>query len=119
MKKTLILGASTNPERYAYRAAHALRQAGHDIVNVGIKKGEVAGVAIQTEKTQVPDIDTVTMYVGEQNQAEWYDYILSLKPKRIVFNPGTENNELERMAQEKGIKTENACTLVLLATGQY
>ncbi len=119
MKKTLILGASTNPERYAYWAAQALRQAGHEIVNVGIRKGEVAGVIILTEKIQVPDIDTVTLYVGEQNQAEWYDYILGLKPKRIVFNPGTENAELAHLAQEKGIETENACTLVLLATGQY
>ncbi len=119
MKKTLVLGASTNPERYAYRAAHALRQAGHEIVNVGIKKGEVAGVIILTEKTEVPDIDTVTLYLSEKNQVEWYEYILSLKPKRIVFNPGTENAELEHLAQEKGIETENACTLVLLATRQY
>ena len=119
MKKTLVLGASDNPERYAYRAAHMLKNHGHEVVPVGIRKGEVAGLPIRTDRPQEPDIDTVTLYVGPQNQPAWYDYILGLQPKRILFNPGTENPELERLAQQRGIQTEEACTLVLLSIGQY
>lgn len=119
MKKTLVLGASDNPERYAYRAAHMLKHHGHEVVPVGIRKGEVAGLAIHTDRPQEPDVDTVTLYVGPQNQPAWYDYILGLQPKRILFNPGTENPELERLAQQRGIETEEACTLVLLSIGQY
>ena len=119
MKKTLGLGASDNPARYSFRAAHMLKNHGHEVVPVGIRKGEVAGLTIHTDRPQAADIDTVTLYVGPQNQPDWYDYILSLKPKRILFNPGTENPELERRAQAAGIQTEEACTLVLLSIGQY
>ena len=119
MKKTLVLGASDNPERYAYRAAHMLKNHGHEVVPVGIRKGEVAGMAIHTDRPLEKDVDTVTLYVGPQNQPAWYDYILDLQPKRILFNPGTENPELERLAQQRGIQTEEACTLVLLSIGQY
>ncbi|GAA4023884.1 CoA-binding protein [Hymenobacter glaciei] len=118
-KKTLVLGASDNPARYSFRAAHMLKNHGHDVVPVGIRKGEVAGMAIHTDRPQADDVDTVTLYIGPQNQPEWYDYILGLKPKRILFNPGTENPELERLAQQRGIRTEEACTLVLLSIGQY
>ena len=118
-KKTLVLGASDNPARYSYRAAHMLKNYGYEVVPVGIRKGEVAGMAIHTDRPEVTDIDTVTLYVGPQNQPSWYDYILDLKPKRILFNPGTENPELERLAHERGIRTEEACTLVLLSIGQY
>ena len=120
-KKTVVLGASTNPERYAYLAANMLKENGHLIVPVGIKKGEVAGESILSisEKPQIEGVDTVTLYLGPANQKEWYDYILSLKPKRILFNPGTENEELEKLAQENNIETEQACTLVLLRTNQY
>lgn len=119
MKKTLIIGASTNPERYAYKAAHSLVAHGHDIVNIGNKKGEVAGVPIQT-KDEIPrDIHTITLYVSEKNQVEYYDYILQIHPKRIIFNPGTENPTLENLAENAGIQVEIACTLVLLSTGQY
>ncbi|UIR55465.1 CoA-binding protein [Sphingobacterium sp. SRCM116780] len=119
MKKTLIIGASTNPERYSYKAAYKLTQHGHDIVNIGLKKGEVAGVEIEKKGLIHDDIDTVTMYVSAANQKEYYDYILATKPKRIIFNPGAENSELTKLAQEVGIQTENACTLVLLSTNQY
>ncbi|MBU6121838.1 CoA-binding protein [Hymenobacter siberiensis] len=119
MKKTLVLGASDNPARYSYRAAHMLKNHGHEVVPVGIRKGQVAGLDIHTDRPQETDIDTVTLYVGPQNQPTWYDYILDLKPKRILFNPGTENPELERLAQQRGIQTEEACTLVLLSIGQY
>ncbi|MBD2769043.1 CoA-binding protein [Hymenobacter sp. BT664] len=119
MKKTLVLGASDNPARYSYRAVHQLKNHGHEVVPVGIRQGQVAGLPIHTDRPQEPDLDTVTLYVGPQNQPAWYDYILGLKPKRILFNPGTENPELERLAQQHGIETEEACTLVLLSIGQY
>ena len=119
MKKTLVLGASDNPGRYSFRAVHMLKNHGHDVVPVGIRRGQVAGQDIHTDRPQLPDIDTVTLYVGPQNQPAWYDYILSLKPRRILFNPGTENPELERLAQQQGIRTEEACTLVLLSIGNY
>jgi predicted CoA-binding protein len=119
MKKTLILGASTNPDRYSNIAAHRLVAHGHPIVNVGVKSGEVAGAMIELPDVIHQDIDTISLYLGPANQTPYYDYILKSNPKRIIFNPGTENAELERLAEEKGIETTEACTLVLLSTGQY
>lgn len=119
MKKTLIIGATNNPSRYAFLAATRLTAHGHDIINVGIKNGEVAGVPIEKAGKIYSDVDTITLYVGPQHQAEYFDYILQTKPKRIIFNPGTENSELESLAEENGIETMDACTLVLLSTGQY
>ncbi len=119
-KTTLVLGASTNPERYAFKAANLLLQHGHEVVLVGIKKGHIAGHAIAQDKTSIPkNIDTITLYIGPQNQAEWFDYIVKVNPKRIIFNPGTENEALELLAQQHNIAVEQACTLVLLHTGQY
>jgi predicted CoA-binding protein len=118
-KKTLVLGATPNTDRYANLAANRLASHGHSIVNVGLKTGEVAGVPIEKPVTIHDDIDTITMYVGPQNQPPLYDYILNTHPKRIIFNPGAENNELRKLAEEKGIETENACTLVLLSIGEY
>jgi predicted CoA-binding protein len=118
-KKTLILGATPNPARYAYLAANRLKSHGHSIVNVGLKTGEVAGVAIEKPEEIHHDIDTVTLYVGPQNQPPLYDYILATKPKRIIFNPGTENIELQKLADAEGIETQYACTLVLLSIGEY
>ncbi|HWZ16365.1 MAG TPA: CoA-binding protein [Mucilaginibacter sp.] len=118
-KKTLVLGATPNAGRYANLAANRLVRSGHSIVNVGLKTGEVAGVPIEKPEAIHDDIDTITLYVGPQHQPELYDYILDTHPKRIIFNPGTENSELRRMANEKGIETEYACTLVLLSIGQY
>nr|WP_294899301.1 CoA-binding protein [uncultured Pedobacter sp.] len=118
-KKTLIIGATPNPERYAYKAANKLVQHGHSIVNVGVKKGEVAGQPIEKPETIHTDIDTITLYVNPINQKDLYQYILTTKPKRIIFNPGTENPELEREAEELGIETLEACTLVLLSIDQF
>ncbi len=118
-KKTLVLGASPNEGRYANLAANRLVRSGHSIVNVGLRSGEVAGVPIEKPGTIYTDIDTITLYVGPQHQEELYDYIIDTHPKRIIFNPGTENSKLRRMANEKGIETEYACTLVLLSIGQY
>ncbi|MBE7176137.1 MAG: CoA-binding protein [Mucilaginibacter polytrichastri] len=118
-KKTLILGATPNPERYAYLAAHRLVKNGHEIVNVGIKTGEVAGVPIEKGDEIHEDIDTVTLYVGPSHQPEYYDYIMNTHPRRIIFNPGTENRELRERAKAEGIETLDACTLVMLGSGQY
>ena len=121
MKKTVVVGASDNPGRFAYRAAHMLKEYGHEIVPVGIKKGEVAGKEILhlKDNPEIDDVDTVTLYVGPKNQESWYDFILGLNPKRIIFNPGTENYELENRAKEQGIETVEGCTLVMLGTRQY
>ena len=118
-KKTLVLGATSNPNRYAYLAINKLKEKGHAIVNVGLKKGEVAGVVIEQPNQIHDDIDTLTLYVGPQNQKDLYQYILNTKPKRIIFNPGAENPELESLASKQGIETIEACTLVMLSTGQY
>ena len=118
-KKTLVLGASTNPERYSYLAVKKLTAHQHPVIALGNRQGKVGDTEIETEKLPFTDIDTVTLYLNPTRQKEYYDYILSLHPKRIIFNPGTEHEELEALAEQKGIKTQEACTLVLLSTGQY
>jgi hypothetical protein len=119
MKKTLILGATDNPSRYAYLAANKLVSNGHTIINIGIKSGKSAGVEIERAGKVHDDVDTVTLYLGPQNQTQYYDYILETKPKRIIFNPGSENPELEELAEKHGIEVIEACTLVMLSTGQF
>jgi predicted CoA-binding protein len=121
MKKTVIIGATTNPSRYAYIAAGMLNDYQHEIVPVGIKKGKVFGKEIEDiyKKPMIKGVDTVTLYIGPQHQSEWYNYILSLNPKRIIFNPGTENEEFEKLAEEQGIEALEACTLVLLRSHQF
>tara|TARA_R110002049_G_scaffold148891_1_gene311859 strand:- start:228 stop:527 length:300 start_codon:yes stop_codon:yes gene_type:complete len=98
-----------------------LKEEGIDFVPVGIKKGELAGKQILDlrQKPEIKDVDTVTLYIGPRNQPEWYEYIFSLNPRRIIFNPGTENPEFIKMASEKGIEAEIACTLVMLSVGNY
>jgi len=119
MKKTLIIGASNNPERYAYKAAERLLAHGHEIELLGLRPDTIFGKPIDTERKPYEGLDTVTLYVGPQRQPEYYDYIVSLQPKRVIFNPGTENNEFELLLTKNGIIAEEACTLVLLGTGQY
>lgn len=119
MKKTLVIGASLNPGRYSNIAINRLVNAGHSVVAVGLKKGEVAGVSIDTDKVAYEDIDTVTLYLNPKRQQDYYDYIISLNPKRVIFNPGTENSEFYDLLHQNSIETEVACTLVLLGTNQY
>jgi predicted CoA-binding protein len=121
MKKTAIIGASTNPTRYAYLAAQMLNNHHIEFVPLGIRPGEVFGKKILDirESPELKDIHTVTMYLGPQNQPPYYDYLLGLKPKRIIFNPGTENDEFRQMAEDQGIETEEACTLVMLRLGAF
>jgi len=118
-KKTLVLGASDNPSRYSYLAIQRLRKHDHPVAAIGRKHTWVVDVEIEKEKKQFSGIDTVTLYLNPLHQKEYYDYILSLKPKRIIFNPGAENNELSDLAKQNNILPMDACTLVLLSTGQY
>ena len=118
-KKTLVLGASQNPERYSNLAVQKLTAHLHPVVAIGAKKGSIGNTVIETEKIPIEDIDTVTLYLNPLHQKEYYDYIVSLHPKRIIFNPGAENDELYELAKSKGIKVQEACTLVMLSTGQY
>ena len=118
-KKTLVLGASTNPARYSYLAINQLRSKGHEVIAIGKSTGKVDDVEIASAEKPIENLDTVTLYLNANNQKPYYDYILSLNPKRIIFNPGAENPELASLAKEKNILPQHACTLVLLSTGQY
>lgn len=118
-KNTLVLGASTNPQRYSFLAINKLSAHGHPVKAIGLREGTVGDVSIQTGQPGLQDIDTVTLYLGAANQRPYYDYILSLHPKRIIFNPGAENSELEALAEDNNIEPLHACTLVMLSTGQY
>ncbi|MFT3933219.1 MAG: CoA-binding protein [Chitinophagaceae bacterium] len=118
-KKTVVLGASSNPERYSNLAINKLRANNHPVIAIGKKTARVADVEVQTDQPSANDVDTVTLYINAEHQKEYYDYILSLKPKRIIFNPGAENPELEQLAKDHQIKPMEACTLVLLSTGQF
>ena len=117
--KTLVIGASFNPERYSNLAIRQLLKKNYPVIALGQKPGSIEGVSIETEKTVFAEIDTVTLYINPTIQKEYYNYILSLQPRRIIFNPGTENDEFEALAKRQGIQTIEACTLVLLSTGQY
>lgn len=119
MEKTLIIGASSNPERYAYKAAERLLAHGFEIELIGKRPEVIFGKMIDTEKVDFEDIDTVTLYISDKFQPEYYEYIVSLNPRRVIFNPGTENPELEEILIQNDIHVEEACTLVLLGTGQY
>jgi hypothetical protein len=118
-KRTLVLGASTNPERYSYRAVSKLLESHIPVTAVGNKPGEIDGVPIQTSPVSVEGVDTVSLYLNAGKQVMYYDYILGLNPRRIIFNPGTENPELEELARKQGIETLEACTLVLLSIGRF
>lgn len=118
-KKTLLLGASTKPDRYAFKAISALVAKGHSVVAIGQNAGEVAGVKIQTKALPIKSIDTVTLYLNPARQRDYYNYIIEAHPKRVIFNPGTENPEFYQLLELNNIPVEAACTLVLLATNQY
>lgn len=117
--KTLVIGASVNKDRYSYKAINNLIAKSHQVVAIGVKKGMVMDIPIETEKLDFHAVDTVTLYLNPNAQKEYYDYILSLKPRRVIFNPGTENPEFYAILKENKIAFEASCTLVLLATNQY
>lgn len=116
---TLIIGATTNPNRYAYLALESLVKRNYPVVGVGLKEAEINGVKIHKDKKVFSNIDTVTLYLSAKNQIDFYDYLLQLNPRRVIFNPGTQNPELENLLAKNDIKVVHACTLVMLKTGQY
>lgn len=118
-KKTLVLGASTKPDRYAYKAITMLVDKGHSVLAIGQNAGEVAGIKIQTKAIPLKNIDTVSLYLNPLRQKDYYNYIVEAQPKRVIFNPGTENPEFYQLLQLNNIKVEVACTLVLLTTNQF
>ena len=118
-KKTVVLGATPNPSRYAYLATNRLKEYNQPVVPVGIRQGEIGGTEILQGTPPIEEVDTVTLYLGAPRQKQYYEYILSLEPKRIIFNPGTENPELVQLAKEQGIESVRGCTLVMLAVGDY
>ena len=118
-KKTLVFGASLKPNRYSHYAIQRLVENKHDVVAFGLRAGDVSGVTIDTELMSYENLDTVTLYLNADRQEAYYDYIIGLNPKRVIFNPGTENPEFYKLLREKNIDFEIACTLVLLSTNQY
>ena len=118
-KKTLVLGASSKPDKYSYKAISLLVEKGHSVLAIGQNSGEVAGIKIQTKAIPLKNIDTITLYLNPNRQRDYYNYIVEAKPERVLFNPGTENPELYQLLELNAIKAEVACTLVLLTTNQY
>ena len=119
MKRTVVIGASPNPERYSYLVTKMLQKAGHPVIALGLRDGIIGKVQIQKNRPEVNEVHTITIYLSEKNQIDWEEYILSLKPRRILFNPGAHNLDFAKRAEAAGIETENACTLVLLSTGGF
>ncbi|MBN1180665.1 MAG: CoA-binding protein [Bacteroidales bacterium] len=119
MKKTLIIGASPNRYRYAHKAAIMLQNMGIEVVPLGIKKGVIGAVPIVCEKLHVKEVHTVAMYLNPSKQKEYYDYVIKLKPQRLIFNPGTENPELLKLAIRSGIDAINSCVLIMINSGRY
>lgn len=113
------MGASTEPGRYSYKAVKMLQRFGHPVVALGKKEDNLDGVKIEKGQVSFDDVDTVTLYLNPMNQKQYYDYIVGLKPERVIFNPGTENPELYKVLKENDIDIEVGCTLVMLSTSQY
>ena len=119
MKKVMVLGASPNRKRFSHLCVKSLLRHGYDVVPIGKRNGDIDEVNLLTHRPQIRDLDTVTLYLNSENQKEYYDYILGLKPNRIIFNPGAENPELKKMAEDKGIDAVEECTLVMLNSGNF
>ena len=117
--KTLVIGASVNKERFSNKAILRLVEYGHEVYAIGNKKGKISNVLISTDFLKIENVHTVSIYLSKKIQEIYYSYIVSLKPKRVLFNPGAENIEFSNILIKKQIYYENACTLVLLSTNQY
>ena len=117
--KTVVIGASPNPSRYSYKAVQLLKHHGHEVIAIGIREGMIEDQRILTGKPTIEQVHTVTLYIGIEKQNDYYDYIFSLHPKRIIFNPGTENDEFAKRAESMGIETRTDCTLVMLNSGRF
>ena len=118
-KRTLVLGASSNESRYSNIASKMLQEYHHTVIPVGNKSGKIGDLEIMVVPPIEKNIHTITLYLNPSRQEAYFSYILALNPQRIIFNPGTENVTLSQLANEHGIETIEACTLVMLRTGQY
>ncbi len=118
-EKMVVLGASPNPEKYSFKAIKSLRKRGYDAIAVGVRSGTIEGVEIHVDKPHIEHVHTILLYIGPRFQQDYYNYILELKPKRIIFNPGTENHILEKLAKENQIETVYDCALVMLSTNSF
>ena len=119
MKQTLVIGASPNPVRFSHKMVKSLIRHDFSVIPLGIRKGEIAGIDILTERTEIEDIHTISLYIGASRQADYYEYILKLKPERIIFNPGTYNAELIEIAEKNDIECVVDCALIMLSNGNY
>jgi len=118
-KKTLVIGGSPKPERYSNKAIRKLLSYGHPVVSIGLREAHIESVLVVTGTPEFAGIHTVTMYIGAAKQSGYYNYIIGLLPSRIIFNPGTENNELAELAKKSGIEVVKNCTLVMLDYGLF
>ena len=119
IKKTVVIGASPDPTRFSYKAVKKLNEYGHPVVAIGIREGEIEGIKIINDKPNLQEVHTVTMYLSESNQNDYVDYIINLKPRRVIFNPGSENDGFADKLRQKGIEVDENCTLVMLSTENY
>ena len=119
MSKTVVLGASPNHTKYSNKAVRSLLRRDHEVVPVGTKSGEIKSLEIRTGKPDIPDVDTVLIYLAPGRQSAYYDYVISLKPRRVIFNPGTSNREFMELLRENGIEPVEDCALILLSSGEY
>jgi len=117
--KVVIIGASPNPNRYSYIATLLCLDKDIAVIPLGVRKGTIGDLEILTEKIPIENVHTVSLYIGEEKQKEWYDYIFSLQPSRIIFNPGTYNPELEKLARERQIECVINCMLTMLHLNQF
>lgn len=117
--KTLVIGASVKSQRYSNIATKRLKSYDHEVIALGLREGDIEDTKIITDRSLVTDIDTATLYIGPRHQPDYYDFIIGLDPRRVIFNPGTENPTFYEMLEHKGIEVVIACTLVMLATGDY
>ena len=119
MSKNVVLGASSNHSRYSNKAVRSLLKRDHEVVPVGTKSGEIKELEIKTGKPDIPDVDTVLLYLAPNRQPEYYDYVIRLKPRRVIFNPGTHNPEFIELLKEKDIEAVEDCALIMLNSGEY
>ena len=118
-KKTMVLGVSPDPGKRAHQVCKKLLEKGHTIIPLGIRPGKVNDISILTEKTQPEEVHTIVIYLRASRQKDWISFILASNPKRIIFNPGAENPELDKIAKEKEIEVLNECTLLMLSSNRY
>jgi predicted CoA-binding protein len=118
-RKTLLIGASPNKNRFSYKAVELMSQYGIEVIPIGVRAGKIAGNNIIMGFPVIKSIHTITLYISQQHQKLYYDYIISLKPKRIIFNPGSENPEFELILEREKIKFSYSCTLLMIVKGEY